>query len=100
MIQLQSDNGLATTACLSDLCGTIDVPHPAQLHIAAVRTFWNNFRRLRHLPVIDDVFINFRYVSPHHPVFINDDASLRFAYRTWLSLCNPRVVLILFVNEI
>ena len=95
MIQVESmggENFGIASATVTDLFNTVHLPHPLDVTIAALRTFWVDHRRRAHEPANDPTRIEFGYVMGHGLQRINNDATLRFAYRGWLSLNDPWTV--------
>ena len=99
MLQLQSPSGLVALACMNDMFGTAGIPHPLKVNVDAVRSHWNNQRCLFWLPALDHGAVNLQYIYQTMVYRINDDVSMRLAYRAWLSLGDTNALFVLIVDE-
>ena len=99
MIQLQSGRHGMTCGVMDDVFSTDSQPLPRQVSIGPLRLFWNNYLRSVDVAPRQRVYLNFK--SPYHlPLrIINDDMSLRLAYRSWLRLGDPQETFVLIVKD-
>ena len=84
---------------MDDMFSTVNTPEPSQVYLHAIRDYWNDFMSSCDLPVIAHARLRFKYSWKDHEYHVNNEVSLRYAYKLWLKTGDTSAPFVLFVDD-